>query len=171
MVHRIDKDTSGVLVLARNRTWADKLTKAFREHKSPKTYLVLVNHAPKQSSGEIKSALRKIGEKSIVTSEGKPAVTTYEVLDEVGDKFAFAVGFAFDRKNTSNPRAYGIYRLSDCGDDKYFGGESRQKYAAFPDKLYLHAYKLISYRLYIISKLLLKPHCRSISKSFAGGGN
>lgn len=36
LVHRIDKDTSGLLVLARNRKYADLLTRAFREHTLPK---------------------------------------------------------------------------------------------------------------------------------------
>ena len=94
-------------------------------------------------------------------------MTTYEVLDEVGDKFAFVVGFAFDRKNTSNPRAYGIYRLSDCGDDKYFGGDSRQKYAAFPDKLYLHAYKIDLSAIYnkqIVIKAALPEHFKKLCR-------
>ena len=41
LVHRIDKDTSGILVLARNRQWAEKLTTAFRNHTLQKTYLAL----------------------------------------------------------------------------------------------------------------------------------
>ncbi|MCX4349132.1 MAG: RluA family pseudouridine synthase [Alphaproteobacteria bacterium] len=161
LVHRIDKDTSGVLVLARNRTWADKLTKAFREHKLPKTYLVLVNHAPKQTSGEIKAPLEKIGEKSIVTSEGKPAVTTYEVLDEVGDKFALLSASPLTGR-THQIRAHMEYiGCPIVGDDKYFGGDSRQKYAAFPDKLYLHAYKIDLSAIYnkqIVIKAALPEH-------------
>ena len=49
LVHRIDKDTSGILVLARNRRYAELLTKAFREHALQKTYLVLAIGALKMS--------------------------------------------------------------------------------------------------------------------------
>ena len=53
LVHRIDKDTSGILILARNRTYADILTKAFREHDLQKTYLALCIGTPKKESGEM----------------------------------------------------------------------------------------------------------------------
>ena len=88
LVHRIDKDTSGILVLARDRASAEVLTKAFRERDLHKTYLALVRGVPGKDRGEIKAALEKIGEKSIVTAEGKKAVTGYEVLDTAGKQFA-----------------------------------------------------------------------------------
>ncbi len=161
LVHRIDKDTSGVLVLARNRTWADKLTKAFREHKLPKTYLTLVNHAPKHLSDEIKAPLEKIGEKSVVTSEGKAAVTVYRVLDEVGDKFALLEASPLTGR-THQIRAHMEYiGCPIVGDNKYFGGDSRLKYSAFSDKLYLHAYKIDLSAIYnkeLVVKAALPEH-------------
>lgn len=59
LVHRIDKETSGVLVLARNRKMADILTKAFREHTLRKSYLALVRGVPEREFGEIKAPLEK----------------------------------------------------------------------------------------------------------------
>ena len=142
LVHRIDKDTSGVLVLARNRTWADRLTKAFREHTLPKTYLALVNSCPKNQAGEIKAPLEKCGEKSLVSPDGKPAATVYKTLDEVGSKFALVEASPLTGR-THQIRAHMEYiGCPIVGDDKYFGGEKRQKYASIPDKLYLHAYKI-----------------------------
>ena len=88
LVHRIDKDTSGILLLARNRKTADLLTKAFREHKLPKTYLALVKGCPKQEEGEIKASLEKIGERMQAVTNGQSAKTLYKVLDSVGQKFA-----------------------------------------------------------------------------------
>lgn len=148
LVHRIDKDTSGVLVLARNRTWADRLTKAFREHTLPKTYLALVNSCPKNSAGEIKAPLEKCGEKSLVSPDGKPAATVYKTLDEVGSKFALVEASPLTGR-THQIRAHMEYiGCPIVGDDKYFGGEKRQKYASIPDKLYLHAYKIDLSALY-----------------------
>lgn len=148
LVHRIDKDTSGVLVLARNRTWADRLTKAFREHTLPKTYLALVNSCPKNPAGEIKAPLEKCGEKSLVGPDGKPAATVYKTLDEVGSKFALVETSPLTGR-THQIRAHMEYiGCPIVGDDKYFGGEKRQKYASIPDKLYLHAYKIDLSALY-----------------------
>lgn len=161
LVHRIDKDTSGILVLARNRLWADKLTKAFREHSLQKTYLALVNQVPKQGKGEIKAPLEKIGEKSEVVATGKPAVTTYEVLDEVGDKFALVEASPLTGR-THQIRAHLEYiGCPIVGDDKYFGGESRKKYSMLADKLYLHAYKIDLSAIYnkkMVIKATLPPH-------------
>ena len=83
LVHRIDKDTSGILVLARNRKTADLLTKAFREHNLQKTYLALVAGCPKQQNGEIKAALEKVGMKvtDSTRSQGNMAVT-YKPLSD-----------------------------------------------------------------------------------------
>lgn len=148
LVHRIDKDTSGVLVLARNRTWADRLTKAFREHTLSKTYLALVNSCPKNPAGEIKVPLEKCGEKSLVSPDGKPAATVYKTLDEVGSKFALVEASPLTGR-THQIRAHMEYiGCPIVGDDKYFGGEKRQKYASIPDKLYLHAYKIDLSALY-----------------------
>ena len=161
LVHRIDKDTSGVLVLARNRTWADKLTKAFREHTLPKTYLALVNNKPKSLNGEINAPLEKVGEKSLISESGKPAVTTYQVLDEVGDKFALLEASPLTGR-THQIRAHLEYLgCPIVGDDKYFGGESRQKYSMIADKLYLHAYKIDLSAIYnkrIVIKAELPEH-------------
>lgn len=52
LVHRIDKDTSGILLLARNRKYAELLTGAFRTHRLPKTYLALTVGCPR-GGGEL----------------------------------------------------------------------------------------------------------------------
>ncbi len=141
LVHRIDKDTSGILVLARDRTSAEVLTKAFRERDLHKTYLALVRGVPGKDRGEIKAALEKIGEKSIVTAEGKKAVTGYEVLDTAGKQFALVAALPITGR-THQIRAHMAYiGCPIVGDDKYFGSR-RERYANLSDKLHLHAYKI-----------------------------
>lgn len=141
LVHRIDKDTSGVLVLARSRQSAEVLTKAFRERDLHKTYLALVRGVPKPAAGEIKAPLEKCGEKMEVLSEGKKAVTAYAVLDEVGDKFALVEASPLTGR-THQIRAHLEYiGCPIAGDDKYFGAQ-RQRFANLADKLFLHAYKI-----------------------------
>ncbi len=141
LVHRIDKETSGVLVLARNRKTADLLTKAFREHTLRKTYLVLTRGVPAKEQGTIKAPLEKSGERVYVSESGKPAVTEYEVLDFVGNKYALTAASPLTGR-THQIRAHMEYmNMPILGDDKYFG-EERERNSLFADKLHLHAYEI-----------------------------
>ena len=141
LVHRIDKDTSGILVLARDRKMADVLTKAFREHSLQKTYLALVRGMCDKKIGEIKAPLEKIDGRVQVIESGKSAVTEYEILDNVGDKFALVAASPLTGR-THQIRAHMEYMgMPILGDDKYFGKE-RGKNDLFSKKLHLHAYKI-----------------------------
>lgn len=158
LVHRIDKDTSGVLLLARSRKSADLLTKAFREHKLQKTYLALVNGCPKQESGEINSPLIKVGERMQVSPDGQSAKTVYKVLDSVGEKFALVEASPLSGR-THQIRAH--LESIGCpivGDDKYFGnGQTRAKCGLFTDKLHLHAYKIDLSAIYNKKVIITAP--------------
>ena len=141
LVHRIDKDTSGILVLARDRKNAELLTDAFKKHDLQKTYLALVKGCPKADAGEIKAPLLKTGEKSQVSAEGKKAVTRYRILDHAGSKFALVEAEPLTGR-THQIRAHLEYIGTPIvGDDKYYG-EKREKFTVLKDKLYLHAYKI-----------------------------
>ena len=147
LVHRIDKNTSGLLVLARNRKYAELLTKAFREHQLQKTYLAFCIGVPRQHEGEIKGRLLKVGEKSVIDRDGKEAVTLYKVLDTAGNKFSLIAASPLTGR-THQIRAH--LESIGCpivGDDRYYG-EVRQKFSIFADKLYLHAYKINLSALY-----------------------
>lgn len=141
LVHRIDKDTSGVLVLARNRKMADALTRAFREHTLQKTYLVLARGVPEKEFGEIKAPLEKIDGRVQILEGGKPAVTEYKLIDSVSDKFALIAASPLTGR-THQIRAHLEYIGAPIlGDDKYFGTE-RMKSNLFINKLHLHAYEI-----------------------------
>ena len=154
LVHRIDKDTSGLLVLARNRQTAETLTKAFREHDLQKTYLALTRGCPDRFEGEINLPLEKIGERVQVVSDGKKAVTTYKVLDNAGKKYALIEASPLTGR-THQIRAH-LEALGTpiLGDAKYFGSE-RYRSSEVADKLYLHAYKIDLSSIYG-KKMLLK---------------
>lgn len=141
LVHRIDKDTSGILVLARNRRYAELLTKAFREHMLQKTYLVLAIGTLKMPEGEIKIALDKVGEKMEPSDEGKKAVTRFKVLDTAGEKFTLLTAEPLTGR-THQIRAH--MECAGCpilGDSKYFG-QTRKRFPELSSKLHLHAYKI-----------------------------
>jgi len=169
LVHRIDKDTSGLLLLARNRKTADALTKAFREHRLPKTYLALTCGCPLQAEGEIKVSLEKIGEKMTAAEGGQTACSLYKVLDSVGDKFALLEVCPLTGR-THQIRAH--LEFLGCpiiGDDKYFGTE-RKKFNLFADKLHLHAYKIDLSALYNRKMVITAPLPLHFQESLAAAG-
>lgn len=95
LVHRLDKDTSGVMLLARHTAAAAELQRAFVNKTIRKTYLALVAGVPNPYSGEIESNLDKVtlGEGSYeqvmsVEEEGKRAVTQYRTLEHLAKKIA-----------------------------------------------------------------------------------
>lgn len=141
LVHRIDKDTSGLLLLARNRKYADILTKAFREHKLPKTYLALVRGCPDKLEGTINCALEKVGEKMIVSKSGQKAITEYKVLDKAAKKYALVEAKPLTGRTHQIRAHLESIGTPILGDDKYFG-EKRFRLNEVADKLYLHSYKI-----------------------------
>ena len=83
IVHRLDKDTSGVLVVAKNEAAVANLVAQFSAHTVEKEYLALVWGAPKKSSGIIDLPIGRHPvhrKKMAVTEKGRPAVTRYETL-------------------------------------------------------------------------------------------
>lgn len=97
LVHRLDRDTSGVLVVARKRSIATALTKAFRERSTQKTYWALVRGVPKPKQARVSTYLAKYqaedGDRMRVARHGddgaQHAVTHYSVVDQVGQKLSW----------------------------------------------------------------------------------
>jgi 23S rRNA pseudouridine1911/1915/1917 synthase len=84
IVHRIDKDTSGVLVVAKNDYAHNKLSEQFKDHSMTRVYTALVEGVLKKDKGTIDTSLGRHPNDRIkfaVVSEGKRAVTHYNVLE------------------------------------------------------------------------------------------
>ncbi len=92
LVHRLDKETSGVLLLGRNARVAAELSEIFKSRKAQKIYWAVVNGKPKPVSGKIDAPLIKAGNKQggeqvkIDFENGRPAQTLYRVVDSLGKK-------------------------------------------------------------------------------------
>lgn len=88
IVHRIDKDTSGLLVAAKNDTAHRFLTEQFSEHSIERTYLAFVYGVPQPMNGEVNANIGRSPydrkKMAILPSGGKPAVTHYETLKICG---------------------------------------------------------------------------------------
>lgn len=85
LVHRIDRDTSGILLVAKSPSMATFLTTAFREGKIEKTYWAVVVGHPTPGYGTVKAPIRKgevgVREKMIIDpKEGKKAITQYRTV-------------------------------------------------------------------------------------------
>ncbi len=89
MVHRLDKDTSGLIIIARNQRSFEELKKLFKNRKIKKIYLAIVYGKLKTKSGIIKKPLARSGNYKKQTIAGRktktkirPAITEYKVLKE-----------------------------------------------------------------------------------------
>lgn len=93
LVHRLDKDTSGVLLVARTRAAAAHFTKAFRARTTDKRYWALVMGVPKTPEGQIKLKMDKVpiqgNERMVVTEDGKTSLSDYAVIDRAAQRAAF----------------------------------------------------------------------------------
>jgi len=97
LVHRLDRDTSGVLLLARTPGTAAKLAAAFRTRAVEKTYWAVTARTPVPHEGRIDLPLRRIGgargERTEVAEPHDPdaarAITDYRTLDHAGQKLAW----------------------------------------------------------------------------------
>lgn len=138
IVHRLDKSTSGIFLLAKNRLAAKKLTTAFADRTILKKYVAVLDGIPRSDSGVIKNQLEKdiINKIQIVTELGDYAETSYKVLLK-SDLYTSLALFAPKTGRMHQIRVHS--KCLDCpivGDTKY--GNPRQK----EKNLYLHAYEI-----------------------------
>jgi 23S rRNA pseudouridine1911/1915/1917 synthase len=100
IVHRLDKDTSGLLVIARTPRAYEAMTKAFAERRVDKRYLALVYGTPKEASGSIEAPIGRHPNRRkemAVHSAGRPALTLYRTLGARSGISALEVNLATGR--------------------------------------------------------------------------
>ncbi|SLN73088.1 RluA family pseudouridine synthase [Oceanibacterium hippocampi] len=89
IVHRIDKDTSGLLIVAKNDMAHAALAKQFAAHSLERHYRAIVWGVPRSSSGEIRGNIgrdpRHRKRMAVVADGGKAAITHYRVLERFGE--------------------------------------------------------------------------------------
>ena len=146
LVHRLDKDTSGVLLVAGSPGSAAHFSRAFAGRTTRKTYLAIVVGVPSVEVGEIDLPLAKQpgsgGEKMHVDKEhGQSAVTRYRVIDRAGNQAAF-VALQPITGRTHQLRAHmAAIGHPIVGDGKY-GGKAAFLTGTISRKLHLHARRL-----------------------------
>jgi len=94
LVHRLDKDTSGVLLIAKTSFAAAKLSASFRKRKTKKIYWAITKNVPSPLDGEIEAPLVKHNHKIHIANdddidESKPSLTIYKVIENIPKQMAF----------------------------------------------------------------------------------
>jgi len=151
LVHRLDRDTSGVLVVARTTSAAAELSRSLAERSAQKIYWALTKGVPKVRRGTIKAALAKESgfgkhgrdermttvDKS-VGNDAKDAVTDYVVVETAGEELAWIA--VKPRTGRTHQIRVHLAALGTpiVGDFKYGGTEVRGK-GEIENRLHLHA--------------------------------
>lgn len=144
LVHRLDRDTSGVLLLGRSQAAARRLAEAFRSKSAMKIYWALVVGEPKPAAGTIEGAIAKLpgraGEKMAIDPEtGKRAVTRYVTVERLGGKVTWVALFPVTGRTHQLRVHMAELGTPILGDGKYGGQAAFLQGEGVSRKLHLHA--------------------------------
>ncbi len=149
LVHRLDRDTSGVLVIAKRRSVAAKLGKAFQTRSVRKIYWALVHGVPKPTQGKIEAALVKAsGPQGDRVRKARPgeqdraqsAVTHYAVVDRAGQGVAFVSLKPVTGRQHQLRAHMAILGYPILGDEKY--PSTAELPEGIENRLHLHARRI-----------------------------
>lgn len=139
IVHRLDKDTSGLIMVAKNDVAHNSLSQQIAEKSAKRFYLALVDGNIKEDNGIIEYPIdrsRSDRKKMWVSANGKPAKTKYTVLERFG-KYTF-VEFELFTGRTHQIRVHSAFTHHPVVGDKTYGGS---------DKFHLNGQLLHAYKL------------------------
>lgn len=142
IVHRLDKDTSGIMVVAKTEAAQRTLSAAFADRKVHKTYLALVHGAPPRASGTIDAPIARDPQhrtRMTVRAGGRNAVTHYEVREALPQHTLLALKPVTGRTHQLRVHLRHL-GLPIVGDPFY--GERRAPGERRATRLMLHAWRL-----------------------------
>lgn len=151
LVHRLDRDTTGVLLIAKKRDIAAKLGRTFQTRAAAKTYWALVKGLPVPRQGKIEAALVKAsgpdGDRVRKAGPGEQdaamhATTHYSVIDRVANRAAWVSLKPVTGRQHQLRAHMAMIGHPIIGDNKYEGGITQIMEALEP-KLHLHARRLV----------------------------
>ena len=159
-VHRLDKDTSGVFIMAKNRETAQLLTSLFRLRKVHKTYLAICHGELDKISGEWSDDLTKYDNDKKIIEKAK---TIYKVIDKNSNSSLVEMKPITGRKHQLRKQLFNIGH-SIYGDQKYSTSKSLK---GINKNLMLHSYqiKFILKDKKYTYKALLPDHFKKLLKA------
>ena len=138
IVHRIDKETSGILIVAKNREYAQLFTSLFRIRKIHKTYVALTH-------GKISSNVKTMEDNLIIYDNKKKivqkAISHLKIIKTSLDFSFVELNPITGRKHQLRKQLYNIGNPI-VGDDKYFINSNKNRNLVKSKNLMLHAYKI-----------------------------
>lgn len=135
LVHRIDKDTSGLLVVAKNELAQSRLARQFFEHSSERFYYALVWGDVKEDKGTITGHIgRNLKDRTVMAvfpdgSHGKHAITHYEVIERF--HYVSLLKCRLETGRTHQIRAHMKYAGHPLFNDAKYGGDQILKGTTF----------------------------------------
>jgi len=135
LVHRIDKNTSGILVIAKNELSLNRLSKQFFERTTGRNYIAIVWGTPKPLGGTITGNVgRNLRDRKIMQvfpdgSQGKHAVTHYKVLEDLG--YVSLVECKLETGRTHQIRVHFSHMKHPLFNDEEYGGDQILKGTTF----------------------------------------
>ena len=151
LVHRLDRDTTGVLLVAKHRDAAAKLGRIFQTRSAAKTYWALVKGVPKPHQGKVEAPLVKAagpdGDRVRKALPGEQevamhATTHYSLIDRVASKAAWMSLKPVTGRQHQLRAHMALIGHPIVGDNKY-GGDKNTPAEQIEDKLHLHARRLV----------------------------
>lgn len=152
IVHRLDKDTSGIVILAKDEKTKNKLQENWNEYVTLREYVAVVHGQLKENSARVVQRLKETKTNLVYVSrdkEGKEAITNYKVIKENKDYSLVSINIETGRKNQIRV-AFQTLRHPIVGDKKY--GDIKDK----ANRLYLHANRLKIYYPEIRKEILFE---------------
>ena len=152
IVHRLDRDTSGVVILAKDEKTKNKLQENLNEYVSLREYVAVVHGKLNKRSDRIVQKLKETKTNLVYVShdnEGKEAITNYQVIKE-NDKYTLvSINLETGRKNQIRV-AFNTLHHPILGDKKYSEIKDNES------RLYLHANRLKMYYPEIKKEILFE---------------
>lgn len=138
IVHRLDKETSGILIIAKNREYAQLFTSLFRIRKIHKTYVAITH-------GKISKSLKVMND-DLITYDNKKkiiqkAISQIRIIKNTSEYSYIELNPITGRKHQLRKQLYNIGNPI-IGDDKYFINKKVYKNQGKSKNLMLHAYKI-----------------------------
>ena len=122
-VNRLDMDTSGILIVARNSHCQDAISKMMKRDQVKKYYFAIVHGDIPQDSGTISAPLGRSGEDPVrraVIEGGSPSVTHYKVLERLGGSFTYLL-LRLETGRTHQIRVHLAYIGHPIAGDSLYG--------------------------------------------------